>query len=95
MWQASLLRVADTADSNRLSRERCRGEASSGDARETDAELIDGLRGEDVRVRNRQIPVIEIMNRRKSGDRGPRERHILGRVREEKFRRYLIGLRQA
>ena len=63
--QASLLRVVHTGNPDRLSRQWTRSRASTGDAGEARAELIDGLRGENVGLRNRQIPVLEVTKCRK------------------------------
>src|SRR5262249_13140997 len=78
--QASHLRVADTAYPNLLSRQRARGRASTGDAGVAGAELVDGLRGEDVSMRNGQIPVAEGTKGREPGHSGAGKRHILIRV---------------
>src|SRR6185295_15821373 len=78
--QASHLRVAETIYPYCLRRQRARGRAPTGDAGEAGAELIDGVRGEGVSIRNGQNPVAESTKCREPRHSGARELHILVRV---------------
>src|SRR4030095_4886296 len=75
--QTSFLWVIDAVDPHSLSGQRAWRSAETGDAGKAGPELIDHLRGEDVGLCDRQIPVVEVTDGREPGDGGAGERHIL------------------
>jgi hypothetical protein len=92
--KASRLRVIHPGNPHRLSGQWARGGAETGDAGEARAKLIDGPRGQNVSLSERQITVPKITKCREPWYGSASERQILIRVRKEELCREAIRFAQ-